>query len=113
MVDILITISVDDDEAALFAGRDMVVMPLSNSEAEQFAGALAGIEEMTRSDLARIAQLIETLEADGSAAISAVDVLRLLVENKRSVLTCIMFVRTMLGRAARVGPAAGNGGPVQ
>jgi CBS-domain-containing membrane protein len=103
MRDIVIKFQVSDARAALLSTRDVVVTPLSDFEAGQFAVALAGVAEVLAVTREGLATLLAEMEARGEVAPD----IRAMVARLSGPLPVAIeqqeYIRVLLGRSARIG----------
>ena len=110
MPDIIITVSVTDDQMAFFKERDMIVTPVSDFEAGQFAIALQAIADTQALNNRALRTLAEVAETKGATSADLMKTLTMLFEPNRIASKQIDYIRTILGRSARVGRINGQSG---
>ena len=113
MPELVIKIQVTADQTALFADRDMMVTPLSDFEGGQLAVALEALEEVARKNRQCLSTLQQVLETTGSNPDDIARTLVMLQEMNALSVEQIVFVRTLLGRSARVERRAVGRGTLQ
>ena len=103
MREIVIKLVVSDNQAALFADKDMMVTPLSEFEVDQFALALHALAETQELTMRSLRTLAEVVETKGAATADILKTVAMLLEPNRLAAEQVEYVRVILGRSARVG----------
>ena len=110
MPELIIAVPVEDDDVAFFIERDMIVTPVSDFEAGQFAIALQAIADTQALNNRALRTLAEVAETKGATSADLMKTLTMLFEPNRIALEQIDYIRTILGRSARVGRINGQSG---
>ena len=110
MKELIIAVPVEDDDVAFFIERDMIVTPVSDFEAGQFAIALQAIADTQALNNRALRTLAEVAETKGATSADLMKTLTMLFEPNRIALEQIDYIRTLLGRSARVGRISGQSG---
>jgi len=113
MSEIVIKVPVPDELMPLFADMDMIVTPGTDFEIGQFAVALARIDETLELTLRSLKTLAQVMETRGIDAADILKTVAMLLEPNRLAGEQIDYVRTILGRSARVGRQDGGKGVMQ
>jgi hypothetical protein len=103
MIEIVIKFQVSDARAALLSTRDMMVTPLNDFEAGQFAVALAGVAEVLAMIRKAHATLIEVMEARGKVDPDIQATVARLSAQLPVAIEQHEYARVLLGRSARIG----------
>ena len=109
MPDINITIPVPDENAAFFAGRDMIVTPVTDREAMTLATGLDALEKVLTLNRKTLTTLRQAGETKSTTTTQIAKTLDMLIPQNVEAEKLIIDVRTILGRSARVGPNQNRG----
>ncbi len=109
MTEIVIRIPVSDEMAPLFEGKNVMVLPLSDAEAEQLPAALGQVSktlDLNCKGLATLGQILETRASKEPDIARTMDMLK--GPNKEAV-KLMDFVRELFGRSVLLGQHKSEG----
>jgi hypothetical protein len=104
MRDLILKVSMSDEEAALYEGRDAMVVLLSEAEVAALRGNVIGVHEFLIFNLKCLSTLQQVLESTGDREGQIAKTLQNLLEPARVAADLQDNVRELLGRAIFVGP---------
>jgi len=111
MTDLTIKLPIPEGKETFFAERDLMITPVNEQEAQQLAAALEALELVTKQNRKALATLDQLVETKGATVADIAKTLAMLREPNAIGLEQVQYVRTLLGRPARVGrlPPASKG----
>ncbi len=109
---LILRAATSDSEAAMFKGRDAMVVPLSEAETSILRGSIIGVSDFLALNLKCLSTLQQVLESTGDKEAAIAKTLQMLLEPARASVRLQGTARELLGRAVFVG-AETKGGAVQ
>ncbi|MBK0328142.1 hypothetical protein I5535_12675 [Rhodobacteraceae bacterium F11138] len=103
MTEIVIRIPVSDDIAPLFEGKAIMVMPLSDEEADQLPAALSQVSKTFEINCKSLATLDQVLETRGSDEPDIAKTLNMLKAPNRNAVGFMGFVQKLFRRSVLLG----------
>ena len=103
MRELIIRFEVSDQQAAVFARRDVLVTPVSDCEAGQLAVVLQDLADTCQLNWQSLSTLKQVLDSKGAEPVDIAKTLDMLMEPNRLAVGQIDYVRALLERSARVG----------
>lgn len=109
MRDLILNFCITEDKAAMYEGRNAMVVPLSDTETTGLRDYLNGIDAFTRLVAKALSTLDQVIETKGCDLAEIEKTLARLREPARGAVTLSDQVRKLLGRAIFVGPMTEKG----
>lgn len=107
--DLILRVSMSEEEAALYEGRDAMVVPLSERETEILGGNVIGVADFLAFNLKCLSALQQVFESVGDKEAAIAKTLHMLMEPAKVSVELQSSTREPLGRAVFVGPQTKRG----
>lgn len=104
MHNLILNLSLSDDEVAVFQDRNAMVVALSDNETAMLRNNVIGVQDFLAQNLKCLSTLQQILESTGDKEAQIAKTLNMLMEPARSALHLHGQSRELLGRAVFVGP---------
>lgn len=101
---LILRASMTEVEAAMFNGRDAMVVPLSDAETSSLRGSVIGVVDFLTFNLKCLSTLQQVLESTGDKEAAIAKTLHMLIEPARAAVRLQDTARALLGRAVFIGP---------
>lgn len=104
--DLILRVALSETEAAMYKGRDAMVVPLSEQETAVLHGNVIGVHDFLTFNLKCLSTLQQVLESTGDKEEAIAKTLHQLMESARVSVGLQAATRELLGRAVFVGPTS-------